>query len=66
MPWKLSRYRTGDLVEVRSNEEVLAILDDYGCIDGMPFMPEMLQYAPHRFSLWVVFKTLSLTVIPRT
>jgi hypothetical protein len=51
MRWNLSRYRTGNLVEVRSKEEILATLDQRGSIDGMPFMPEMLQYCGRRF--WV-------------
>lgn len=38
-------YHRGDRVRVRSTEEVLATLDADGSIDGMPFMPEMLQYA---------------------
>ena len=54
MTWKLSRYRTGDLVEVRSKEEILAMLDQYGCVDGMPFMPEMLQYCGQRFRVGAV------------
>jgi hypothetical protein len=54
MTWKLSRYRTGDLVEVRSKEEILATLDQYGCMDGMPFMPEMLQYCGRRFRVGAV------------
>ncbi len=44
MSWKLSRFRAGDLVEVRTRDEILATLDENGCLDGMPFMPEMLQY----------------------
>jgi hypothetical protein len=44
MSWKLSMYRAGELVQIRSKEEILATLDQNGCIDGMPFMPEMLQY----------------------
>jgi hypothetical protein len=44
MTWTLSRFRTGDLVEVRSKGEILATLDENGCVDGMPFMPEMLQF----------------------
>src|SRR5690242_14557268 len=43
MKW-LSRFRVGDLVEVRSKEEILATLDERGCRDGMQFMPEMLKY----------------------
>ena len=44
MSWKLSRFRAGDLVEVRSPEEILAGLDAKGCQGGIPFMPEMLQF----------------------
>ena len=44
MSWKLSLFRAQDLVEVRSREEILATLDAEGCVDGMPFMPEMLQF----------------------
>jgi hypothetical protein len=44
MSWNVSRFRAGDLVEVRSREEILATLDLEGCVDGMPFMPEMLQF----------------------
>jgi len=36
--------RAGQLVEVRSAEEILATLDADGRIDGMPFMPEMLAF----------------------
>jgi hypothetical protein len=38
------RLRVGDLVEVRSEQEILATLDEQGTLDGMPFMPEMLEY----------------------
>jgi hypothetical protein len=34
----------GEWVDVRSAEEILATLDKDGRLDGMPFMPEMLQY----------------------
>ncbi|HET9986335.1 MAG TPA: hypothetical protein VFQ38_22345 [Longimicrobiales bacterium] len=40
--------RAGDLVEVRSEAEILASLDENGCIDGLPFMPEMLEYCGAR------------------
>lgn len=39
-----SRPRAGDLVRVRSRDEILATLDERGCLDGMPFMPEMLAF----------------------
>lgn len=38
------RLRAGDLVRVRGAEEILSTLDARGCLDGMPFMPEMLSY----------------------
>jgi hypothetical protein len=54
MTWTLSRFRTGDLVEVRSKEEIFATLDQHGCVDGMPFMPEMLQFCGQRFCVSAV------------
>ena len=42
-------YKAGDWVEVRSQEEILDTLDEKGCLDGMPFMPEMLQYCGQRY-----------------
>jgi hypothetical protein len=38
------RYRAGDRVVVRSPEEILSTLDADGTLDGMPFMPEMLDW----------------------
>jgi len=46
--WTLSRFSAGELVEVRSKQEILATLDERGCVDGLPFMPEMLQYCGQR------------------
>jgi len=43
--------KTKELVEIRSREEILATLDEQGTIDGMPFMPEMLQFCGKRFSV---------------
>jgi hypothetical protein len=54
MTWTLSRFHTGDLVEVRSKEEILATVDQHGCLDGMPFMPEMLQFCGQRFRVGAV------------
>src|SRR5262245_52368222 len=39
----------GDWVEVRSPAEILATLDAQGCLDRLPFMPEMLAYCGKRF-----------------
>src|SRR5215475_13657598 len=33
--------RPGEMIEVRSLPEILATLDERGCLDGLPFMPEM-------------------------
>jgi hypothetical protein len=46
---KDGKYRVGDWVEVRSVEEILRTLDSKGQLEGMPFMPEMLQYCGMRF-----------------
>jgi len=34
----------GELVRIRSLEEIAATLDAHGCLDGLPFMPEMAKY----------------------
>jgi hypothetical protein len=41
----VSLLRRGDLVKVRSREEILATLDAAGEVDSLPFMPEMLQFS---------------------
>ena len=43
------RYRKGDLLRVRSADEILSTLDSDGAVDGLPFMPEMLKYAGREF-----------------
>jgi hypothetical protein len=50
--------RVGEWVEVRSAEEIIATLDDDCSLDGLPFMPEMLQYCGRRFR---VFKSAHKT-----
>jgi hypothetical protein len=54
--------RVGELVEVRSAEEILATLDDRGRLDGLPFMPEMLQQCGRRFTVYKVANKLCDTV----
>jgi hypothetical protein len=44
-----SGLRPGELVEIRSLPEILATLDERGCLDGLPFMPEMTAFCGHRF-----------------
>ena len=46
---KLRRFRAGDRVLVRSPEEILATLDADGTLDGLPFMPEMLDWCGKPF-----------------
>jgi hypothetical protein len=43
--------RIGEVVEVRSEEEILATLDEEGRLEGLPFMPEMLQFCGRRFTV---------------
>ncbi len=43
--------KPGDVVEVRSPEEIRATLDDDATLDAMPFMPEMLRHAGKRFTV---------------
>jgi hypothetical protein len=44
-----AELRPGEMVEVRSLPEILATLDERGCLDGLPFMPEMAAFCGHRF-----------------
>src|SRR3954452_8698139 len=43
--------KVGDVVEVRSEAEILATLDENGALDSMPFMPEMLRYSGRRLTV---------------
>ena len=38
------KFHSGDQVTVRSPEEILSTLDADGTLDGLPFMPEMLEW----------------------
>jgi hypothetical protein len=49
--WTLPALKVGDLVEVRSKEEILATLDADGTLASMPFMPEMLQYCGRQLAV---------------
>jgi hypothetical protein len=54
--------RVGELVQVRSEEEILATLDDNGELDSLPFMPEMLQYCGDQFTVYKVAHKLCDTM----
>lgn len=43
--------RVGELVVVRSAEEIRATLDEAGALDGLPFMPEMLAFCGQRLTV---------------
>jgi predicted DNA-binding antitoxin AbrB/MazE fold protein len=40
---------SGDLVEVKSADRIFRTLDSDGTLDGLPFMPEMLDFCGKRF-----------------
>ncbi len=44
--------KAGEVVEVRSAEEILATLDERGALENLPFMPEMLAYCGRRFRVF--------------
>ncbi len=44
--------KAGEWVEVRSREEILATLDKDGCLENMPFMPEMFAFCGQRFQVY--------------
>jgi hypothetical protein len=46
-----SEHSSGEWVEVRSKEEILATLDADGRLDGLPFMPQMLKYCGKRMQV---------------
>lgn len=46
------RLGVGDVVEVRSLDEILSTLDESGGLDGLPFMPEMAPFCGRRFRIY--------------
>jgi hypothetical protein len=44
-----ARFSTGDRVSVRSAADILSTLDADGTLDGLPFMPEMLDWCGKPF-----------------
>ncbi len=42
-------FLPGDLVEVLSEAEILATLDEHGSLENLPFMPEMLKFCGRTF-----------------
>jgi len=48
---KNKKLQIGDWVEVRSKKEILQTLDARGCVENMPFMPEMFQFCGRKFQV---------------
>jgi hypothetical protein len=46
-----SAYERGDVVEVKSLDEILSTLDADGKLEGMPFMSEMARHCGRRFRI---------------
>jgi hypothetical protein len=44
-------FSPGDLVEIKSPEEILQTLDMDGALDQLPFMPEMVEFCGRRFRI---------------
>ena len=49
--YELLNLRVGEIVEVRSEAEIMTTLDARGELESLPFMPEMLQFCGRRFSV---------------
>jgi hypothetical protein len=56
--------KAGEWVEVRSQEEILATLDERGWLEGLPFMPEMLQYCGQKLQVYKRADKTCDTVVP--
>ena len=51
-------YKTGELIQIKFPKDILKTLDKNGCLDNLPFMPEMLNYCGKQFKiLYKVEKT---------
>ena len=46
---KTLHLRVGELVQIRTGDEILQTLDAEGRLDALPFMPEMLKFCGKRF-----------------
>src|SRR5260370_36850622 len=44
--------KAGEWGEIRSREEILATLDEHGCLENLPLMPEMLNYGGKHFRVY--------------
>ena len=58
------RLRPGDQVALRPPEQILATLDAYGALEGLPFMPEMLQFCGKVFTVAKRAEKICDTICP--
>src|SRR5262249_50951149 len=54
--------RVSALVEVRSQNEIMATLDERGELENLPFMPEMLKFCGQRLTVHKVAHKLCDTI----
>jgi hypothetical protein len=47
----IDHFLPGDLVQVRGIEEIMETLDNTGCCERLPFMPEMQQYCGNAYKV---------------
>jgi hypothetical protein len=50
--YSILNLRPGEIVEVRSEAEIMATLDKDGNFDKLPFMPEMLEFCGKQFKVY--------------
>jgi hypothetical protein len=63
-PLRILDLKAGDWVQVRTREEILATLDENGCLEKMPFMPEMFAFCGQRFPVYKRAHKTCDTVFP--
>jgi hypothetical protein len=49
MTYPASKLHPGDMVEVKSPDEILQTLDEKGTLNRLPFMPEMMEFCGKQF-----------------
>jgi hypothetical protein len=52
MPTRVPHFNSGDIVEVKSLEEIRATLDSNGMYEGVPFMAEMHRFCGGRYRVF--------------
>lgn len=60
----ISAFGVGDWIEVRSKAEILQTLDGEGCLDSMPFMPELFAWCGKRMQVMKSAHKTCDTVFP--